>query len=80
MPMVRAISVERMPLRLQFAHSCLVYRSRAVLVDASRLRLSDALKLALAAQVRLELGEHAVHIDGALAGCGARIDNSARSD
>jgi hypothetical protein len=59
---------------LQFANPCLVYRSWASLVGAGSLRLADALKLALAAEVCLELGEYAEHIEKALAGGGARVD------
>jgi hypothetical protein len=41
---------------------------------AGRLGLRDALELALAAEVRLEFGEHAQHIEEALAGGGAGVE------
>jgi hypothetical protein len=46
----------------------------AGLVDPSRLRLGDAFELTLAAQVGLELGEHAQHVEEALSGGGAGVD------
>jgi hypothetical protein len=51
-----------------------VYRSRPALVHAGGLGFSDPLQLALAAEVRLELGEHAQHVEEALAGGGAGVD------
>src|SRR5689334_12434735 len=43
-------------------------------VDAGRLRLGDALQLSFAPQVRLELREHAEHVEERLPGRGTGID------
>jgi hypothetical protein len=68
MPIVFAMSVGRIPCSFNS-------RTRASpLVDAGCLRLGDALKLALAAKVGLELGEHAEHVEEALAGGSAGVD------
>jgi hypothetical protein len=44
------------------------------LIDAGRLCLRDTLELTFTSQVGLELGEHAKHIEEALAGGGAGVD------
>jgi hypothetical protein len=62
------------PLCLHCPHLGGVYRRRPALINAGGLGLGDALQLALAAQVRLEFGEHAEHVEEALAGGGAGVD------
>ena len=49
-------------------------RRLAALVDTARLGGADPLELSLAAQIGLEFGEHAEHVEERLAGCGAGID------
>src|SRR5262249_6070771 len=61
-------------LRPHYAHLRYVNRGRPALVDAFRLGLGDTLKLTFATEVRLELGEHAEHVEEAFTGRGACID------
>ena len=49
-------------------------RRLAALVDAARLGGADAFELSLAAQIGLEFGEHAEHVEERLAGRGAGVD------
>ena len=49
-------------------------RRLAALVDAARLGGADPFELPLAAQIGLELGEHAEHVEKGLAGRGAGVD------
>jgi hypothetical protein len=74
-PILRAFAISEasFALGLHRAHLGGVYRGRPPLVDARGLGLRDPLKLALAAQVRLEFGEHAQHVEEALAGRGSRL-------
>jgi hypothetical protein len=46
----------------------------AALVDAGSLRLRNPFELAFTAEVCLELGEYAEHVEEALAGSGAGVD------
>jgi hypothetical protein len=58
----------------QFPHPRRLYRGRAALVDAGGLGLGDPFELALAPEVRLELSEHAEHVEEAFAGGRAGVD------
>ena len=51
-----------------------VDRRLAALVDAARLRGGDPFELPLAAQIGLEFGEHAEHVEERLAGSSAGVD------
>lgn len=62
-----------LPFPHQRPHGLRIDRTRT-LVDSGRFRLGDAFRLALAPQVRLELGEHAQHIEEGFAGGGRRVD------
>jgi hypothetical protein len=62
------------PLRLHCTYLGGVYRGRTPPIDARGLGLGGALKLALAAEVRFELGEHAAHVEEALACRRAGVD------
>ena len=63
-----------MPDGAQGLHLGHINRRLAALVNAFCLRLGDALELTLPAEVRLELGEHAEHVEERFAGCVARVD------
>lgn len=62
------------PLVCQLAHFFQIYTRLASFVDAPRLRGGDSLGLPLLAQVGLELGKNAKHVEERLAGGGAGVD------
>src|SRR3981081_1158051 len=61
-------------IRLKLQHSGSINGCRAALVDTGGLGLRDALHLALLSEVRLELSEHALHIQEGLPGRRGGID------
>jgi len=75
-PILRAFAISEAPLPCAFNSRTWAasIEAGATLVDAGRLGLGDPLELALAAQVRLEFGEDAEHVQEALAGRGAGVD------
>src|SRR5262249_2118768 len=62
------------PLGLELRYCCPVDARLAPPVDPGGLCLGDPVKLPFSPQVRLELREHAQHVEKALPGSGAGVD------